>query len=577
MASRLPLIVPAQIGAANSHTESDVKIVGLKDITVKKKLLLLSGIFLAGLSIFAGLTYVTVNDVKIGGAAYERVALQQRILDDFTAPDELILEARLSVVLIALDVQNKSFDNLTGDIARFKKSKETFETGHQYWTTHPLSAQEGDLIARSYSAARQYLDIADTQYIPLVQAGKYAEAENVRKQLIQTFGEHERASLALGDLANAQVQSLEKQTASMVASRSFMLVVVALAVLGLVGVLSLVVSTGIANPLIATMRVLHQIASGDLTPRLAIDGKDEVAQMGDALNRMADELTNTMAEISSEVQVLSSASSELSATSQQLKTSSDSTTSQASAVSAAAEQVSQNVQTVATATEEMTSSIKEIAKNASQAAEVASSAAQLAHNTNATMTMLRESSGEIGKVIKVITAIAEQTNLLALNATIEAARAGEAGKGFAVVANEVKELAKETAKATEDISTKVEKIQLDANSAVGAIDEITAVIARINDIQNTIASAVEEQTAATNEIARNIAETSKGSVEISSNITGVAQTASDTQASASGAQQAADELLRLATTLSGVVEHFKIDAGAGSRARRSSMVGEAAA
>ncbi|HUA35073.1 MAG TPA: methyl-accepting chemotaxis protein [Candidatus Binataceae bacterium] len=558
-----------------------MKIVGLKDVTVKKKLLLLSGIFLAGLFIFAGLSYVTVNDVKIGGAAYEHVALQQRILDEYTPPDELLLEARLSVVLIALDVQDKSLDNLSADVARFKKAKASFEAGHDYWATHSPSGPEGELIAKSYSAAKNYLDLADSQYIPLVQAGKLTDAANVRKQLVAAFAEHETASKELGELAEAQVQSLEKQAASMVASRSFMLIVVALAVIGLVGVLSVVVSTGIANPLIATMKVLHQIAGGDLTPRLEIDGKDEVAQMGDALNRMADELTTTMSEINSEVQVLSSASSELSATSQQLKTSSDSTTSQANAVSAAAEQVSQNVQTVATATEEMTSSIKEIAKNASQAAEVASSAAQLAQSTNATMTMLRESSGEIGKVIKVITAIAEQTNLLALNATIEAARAGEAGKGFAVVANEVKELAKETAKATEDISTKVEKIQLDANSAVAAIDEITAVIARINDIQNTIASAVEEQTAATNEIARNIAETSKGSVEISSNITGVAQTASDTQASASGAQQAADELLRLATALSGVVEHFKIDDGSShSKARtnrRSRTVGEAAA
>ena len=210
------------------------------------------------------------------------------------------------------------------------------------------------------------------------------------------------------------------------------------------------------------------------------------------------------------------------------------------------------MQTVSTATEEMSASIKEISKNASEAAEVASSAARLAGTTNATMTKLSESSAEIGNVIKVITSIAEQTNLLALNATIEAARAGEAGKGFAVVANEVKELAKETAKATEDIGAKVEAIQNDAKGAVLAIDEITTVIGRINDIQNTIASAVEEQTGTTNEISRNISETAKGSSDIASNITGVATAAKETEHSAGVCgSNAAQELSKLAVRLGG--------------------------
>ena len=254
--------------------------------------------------------------------------------------------------------------------------------------------------------------------------------------------------------------------------------------------------------------------------------------------------------------MLSSASEELSTTSQQLGTNSQQTTTQAAAVSAAAEQVSQNVQTVSTATEEMSASIKEISKNASEAAEVASSAARLAGATTTTMTKLSESSAEIGNVIKVITSIAEQTNLLALNATIEAARAGEAGKGFAVVANEVKELAKETAKATEDIGAKVQAIQHDAKGAVQAIDEITAVIGRINDIQNTIASAVEEQTGTTNEISRNISETAKGSSDIASNITGVANAATETQHSAAASLEAAQELSKLAVKLGEVVSQF---------------------
>jgi methyl-accepting chemotaxis protein len=245
---------------------------------------------------------------------------------------------------------------------------------------------------------------------------------------------------------------------------------------GVVLAICFAIAKEILTPLRATMEILHEVSKGNLTRRMEVTGTDEIAQMGLALNETIDNLSRVMSEIENDAKVLSNASEELSNSSQQLGTNSQQTTTQAAAVSAAAEEVSQNVQTVSTATEEMSASIKEISKNASEAAEVASSAARLAGTTNATMTKLSESSAEIGNVIKVITSIAEQTNLLALNATIEAARAGEAGKGFAVVANEVKELAKETAKATEDIGAKVEAIQNDAKGAVLAIDEITAVI-----------------------------------------------------------------------------------------------------
>ena len=179
-----------------------------------------------------------------------------------------------------------------------------------------------------------------------------------------------------------------------------------------------------------------------------------------------------------------------------------------------------------------------------------------ANKTNETIKHLGESSNQIGEVVKVITSIAQQTNLLALNATIEAARAGEAGKGFAVVANEVKELAKETAKATEDISQKIEAIQTDTRGAVTAIGQISAIIGQINDIQNTIASAVEEQTATTNEISRNVAEAAKGSSEIAQNITGVAEAARHTSSGAADTQKAAGELTRMAAGLQGLVSKF---------------------
>jgi methyl-accepting chemotaxis protein len=182
---------------------------------------------------------------------------------------------------------------------------------------------------------------------------------------------------------------------------------------------------------------------------------------------------------------------------------------------------------------------------------------KVADRTNVTIAKLGESSAEIGNVIKVITSIAQQTNLLALNATIEAARAGEAGKGFAVVANEVKELAKQTAKATEDISRKIEAIQEDTTSAVDAIAQITTIIHQINDLQNTIASAVEEQTATTGEISRNVGEAAHGSNGIAQNISSVAQAARSTTEGASNTKSAADNLSRIAVDLQKLVAQFR--------------------
>ncbi len=253
--------------------------------------------------------------------------------------------------------------------------------------------------------------------------------------------------------------------------------------------------------------------------------------------------------VNSNADMLGSSAEELTSVSTQMAANAEETSAQANVVSAASEQVSKNVQVVATGVEEMNAAIREIAKNASDAARVSQQAVTTAATANATIAKLGDSSAEIGKVIEVITSIAEQTNLLALNATIEAARAGEAGKGFAVVANEVKELAKETAKATEDISRKIEAIQGDTQGAVDSIRKIGEVIAQINDISNTIASAVEEQTATANEMSRNVAEAAKGTSEIARNITSVAQAAQDTTQGANNCQQAASELSRMAAEL----------------------------
>jgi len=280
--------------------------------------------------------------------------------------------------------------------------------------------------------------------------------------------------------------------------------------------------------------------------RKVIEGVNQI------LEAIAEPLKATAENASS----LASSSEELTAVSQVMASTAEETAVQANVVSAASEQVSRSVSSVATASEEMQASIREISKNANDSARVAKHAVNVASSTTETMKRLGESSQEIGNVIKVITSIAQQTNLLALNATIEAARAGEAGKGFAVVANEVKELAKQTAKATEDIEQKIEAIQDVTRGAVSAIEEVSTIINQINDISNSIASAVEEQTVTTNEIGRSVTEAAQGINDIAKNIVGVATAAKNTTQGANDTKSASLELSEMAARLQDAVSRF---------------------
>ena len=315
----------------------------------------------------------------------------------------------------------------------------------------------------------------------------------------------------------------------------------------------------IAHPIRLTAGMLKDIAEGegDLTRRIELNREDELGELALWFNTFVGRLQETIASVAETTERVGISSSMLTSTSSSMTSSAMGTSQEANVASTAAETVRSNVESVAAGVEEMSAAIREVAKSAEEAARVGGEAVNMADTTNEAIRRLGERSAEIGNVVKVITSIAEQTNLLALNATIEAASAGDAGKGFAVVANEVKELASETSRATEGIAGIIDGIQSDINASVVSIGEITSTIARINDFQNSIAGAVEEQTATTNEIAASVSAAAGGTGDIAKSIAGVADVARETSAGAEGTQEAAKDLAGIANELKTLVGQFK--------------------
>jgi len=299
----------------------------------------------------------------------------------------------------------------------------------------------------------------------------------------------------------------------------------------------------------AMMRAFTTAALLDMDFAISVYLEAGKRERRETLAKLADSFSATVGNI---VDTVSSASTELEAAAGTLTKTAEQTQQLSATVAAASEEASANVQSVASATEEMTSSVNEISRQVQESAKIANEAVQQAQETDARINALSQAAGRIGDVVKLITAIAEQTNLLALNATIEAARAGEAGRGFAVVASEVKNLASQTAKATEEIGAQIAGMQSATQNSVAAIKEIGATIGRISSIASTIAAAVEEQGAATQEIARNVGEAAKGTAQVASNITDVNQGAGETGSASS-------QVLSSAQSLSGESNRLKLE------------------
>ena len=364
---------------------------------------------------------------------------------------------------------------------------------------------------------------------------------------------------ALGTIERTEAAAAAKASSDAYHSARLQVTLALLLGLGLAIALALGVARMIVRPLRRVSAVIQAMGTGNLIQGAHVSSRDEVGEMAVAAEVAKANIRRTVAALAQSAATLAANSKQLSEVSDQIAGSAATASAEANSVATVAEQVSRNVQTVAASGEEMGASIREISQNANEGAKVAAQAVSVAQRTNDTVTKLGASSAEIGSVIKLINSIAEQTNLLALNATIEAARAGDAGKGFAVVAGEVKDLAQATAKATEDISKRVEAIQGDTVDAVAAIGEISTIIGQLNDFQLTIASAVEEQTATTGEITRSVGDAATGSTDIVSRIAGLADAAKITAQGAGVNQQAATDLDRLSADLRGLVSQFQYE------------------
>ncbi len=419
-------------------------------------------------------------------------------------------------------------------------------------------AADVQAVERFQTLWTQWREIRDARLVPAALTQDTARFIQVNSK--EATPVSVQATAALEQATTAQEAAGQTRLAaahSTYTSARTLVIVLLLIGLLLAALMADFISRRISRPLHRVSDVARALADGDLTQTADITSNDEVGQMAQNLDRALISLRAAVGTIAGSADALSVSATELSASSSQIASAAEETSAQSGSVSAAAEQVSRNVQTVASATEEMSASIREIASTAQDAARIGGQAGQVAAATNVTVSKLGESSAEIGNVVKLITSIAEQTNLLALNATIEAARAGDAGRGFAVVANEVKDLAQETARATEDISRRVEAIQADTTDAVSAIGEISAIINQLGDYQTTIASAVEEQTATANDMTRSVAEAAQGTQDIASNITTVASAAEATTSGVASTQGSTGELAKMSAELRQLVSQFR--------------------
>ena len=522
------------------------------DLRISLKLGLLVVIFLAGFLVFAFFAANGLSQVQVNGPIYSNIVRGKDLIADILPPPEYIIETHLTNLQMLISLENGTqAADLPGLIQKINSLHNDFNTRHDYWNQNLADgAVKSQIMVLAYQPADKYFTAVETKFIPALQAGDLSGATKILNEtLIPLYQEHRQAIDQVNVLASQENSTLEADTASQVQQLWLLLGIVGVISAGASVIFSILISRGIARPIAAMVVISQHIAEGDVAQKIELRSNDEIGQLAEAFRKMiqylekmavvakkmasnnlsedvvpvserdvlgvafhemTQNLNSMVCQVQDGVHTLAGASAGLSGKANSVASAAKEMSLNTVSVAAGMEEAATNLRSVATATEEMTATISEIAANSEKARQITGNAVHQADQISETMHNLGQSANEIGKISETIKSISNQTNLLALNATIEAARAGANGRGFSVVATEIKELATQASVATEDIKQKVSAVQKSIQHAIKDNEEIRDVFAQVSNIVTTIATAIEEQSVVTKDIASNIAQASQG-------------------------------------------------------------------
>jgi methyl-accepting chemotaxis protein len=549
------------------------------NMKIGKKLALASGVSIFLLACVAGLALWALNDASAASAKAEHYAYKLNLVGKISTK---VLDTAVWVNNLPTSRQ------LSRDVERVTVARKDYADALEYLKAGATTDQDRGLLRKIEVGVAPLRDL-NNQVVQAVQAGKQVDAAKVREATVVHLDALQSVLAEYTKYRQGRLDTFQKeQQATVSRVEQWLIGFTVLAVVAGI-VLSRLISRSITIPLEKTVTLLEDVAGGDVTREVApeyLARKDEVGMLATAMQTMSHSLRSMIGNVTEGIGVLSSSSAELSANSSQMSNGSrlasgkahslavatERMTANVMSVAAGMEQTTTNLSSVATTTEQMTATIGEIASNSEKARRITEEATRQAARISEQMNQLGSAAQDIGKITETITEISSQTNLLALNATIEAARAGSAGKGFAVVANEIKELAKQTAAATEDIKSRIAGVQSSASGGIAEIGKVTQVIHEVSDIVATIAAAIEEQSTVTKDIARNIAEastgvrdanqrvseTSQATMEIAQEIAGVDQAAGEMAEGSEQVKTSATDVSRVAEQLQTTVQQFRV-------------------
>jgi methyl-accepting chemotaxis protein len=522
-----------------------------------------------------------LSELKVGGPVYNKIKLGNDLVADILPPPEYVIEAYLEVTLALQDPSS-----LATRRDRLAQLKKDYDERRDFWSKSDLSPElKTKLIDKSHNAVQRFWTAVEQTFLPALAKADTAAAAKSYSDITAAYAAHRAVIDEIVKQTNDDNAATETDATARVQLFTLVLWSISGFVFIIIGAGIAGVAKGIIQPIIKMTGVMQRLAGGELESEIpSLGRRDEVGAMAKAMRVFKDNALRVRAmeaeqavlakkaeadrhaairnvadgfekAVGNIIKTVSTASSDIEAAVGSLTKTAESTQALSATVAAASQRSSSNVQSAAAASEEMASSVSEIGRQVHLSQTIAQTAVQQAEKTNAQISELSQSASRIGEVVKMITGVAEQTNLLALNATIEAARAGEAGRGFAVVASEVKTLAAQTAKATEEITAQITQMQVATEQSVSSIRDIGDTIVKVSEISSAIAAAVEEQGAATQEIARNVQQAAEGSTQVTGRMVDVNRGALDTGS-------AAEQVHGLAVSLLAESNHLNVEVDA---------------